>query len=252
MIDTKLILIEGIPGAGKSTLQEYLDQQIKLHSIPSQIFTEEAKDHPIRFSFIYTSDNFRQKYPIEWEKFIKENPDHKTNLLLYRYWQDIAINQMLLDWEDFIKNSINDQKITIMDSRFWNAISLPMLYAEHSIDEIIDINKRISEIIKPINPVLFNLHYTDVKGSVGRLPEIRGKEFANFIVKRDMGCSWFTSRGYDNWDGIVEFWDEYINLTEKMYDYVDFHKLKLVNPHNDWNTSYKKIHQFLSLECISV
>ena len=250
MINTKLILIEGIPGAGKSTLQKYLDQQIKLQKIPSQIFTEEAKDHPIRFSFTYTSDDFRHNYPTEWEYFNKKNPDHHNFFLLNRYWQDIAINQMLQDWESFVKNSNNDRTVTLMDSRFWNAISLPMVYAEYSVGEVIEINKRIASIIKPIKPVLINLYTTDVRGAMGRLPEIRGEDWADFLIKRDRECSWFVSRGYRNWEGMITFWDEFINLTEKMHAYIDFQKLKIVNSHEDWDASYNEIHQFLDLECI--
>ncbi len=251
MVETKLILIEGIPGAGKSTLQDYLYQQYKLHGIPSQIFTEEARDHPIRFSFTYTSDDFRQKYPAEWEIFYKKNPGYNKNGFLNRYWQDIAINQMLHDWESFVKNSINDQTVTIMDSRFWNAISLPMVYSEFSVEEVIDVNKRIASIINPIQPVLINLYTTDVKGDISRLPEIRGEKWADFLVKRDRDCSWFVSRGYRDWEGMIIFWDEFIKLTEMMHAYLEFPKLKLVNPHEDWDASYNKIHEFLNLKCIT-
>ena len=235
---------------GKSTLQKYLDQQIKLHGIPSQIFTEEAKDHPIRFSFTYTSDDFRQIYPLEWENFNKEYPGYNKNLLLNRYWQKVAIDQMLQDWESFVKNSRNDHTITIMDSRFWNAISLPMVYLEYSVREVIEVNKRIVSIIKPIQPVLINLYTTDVKGAMRRLPEIRGEDWADFLIKRDRVWPWFVSRGYRNWEGMITFWYEFINLTEEMHAYIDFQKHKIVNSHGDWDASYNRIHQFLDLECI--
>jgi len=47
MLNTKLILIEGLPGAGKSTTTEHLGTFLQQHDIACCWYLEEDDPHPI-------------------------------------------------------------------------------------------------------------------------------------------------------------------------------------------------------------
>ncbi|QSO55077.1 hypothetical protein JZ785_11360 [Alicyclobacillus curvatus] len=47
MSNFKLILVEGIPGSGKSTTAQYISRCLEQNGIPSEWFYEENSNHPV-------------------------------------------------------------------------------------------------------------------------------------------------------------------------------------------------------------
>ena len=81
MIDTQLILIEGLPGSGKSTTAENLASEIKNHGKRCHCFLEWAENHPIFIGYhedmaeIISSSPLREPALVEkWEAFSKGVP----------------------------------------------------------------------------------------------------------------------------------------------------------------------------------
>jgi thymidylate kinase len=53
MIDTKLILVDGIPGAGKSTTAQFIARQLEKNGIKTKIYNETDNNHPLGRFDIY-------------------------------------------------------------------------------------------------------------------------------------------------------------------------------------------------------
>jgi thymidylate kinase len=47
LIETKLILFEGVPGSGKSTLAQTILRRLEHHGIPARWWYEEDANHPV-------------------------------------------------------------------------------------------------------------------------------------------------------------------------------------------------------------
>ena len=79
-----LILIEGLPGSGKSTMAELLCESALRHGIRSSWHLEQAKDHPIRPPCI-KSEKHEEVYPKlclnQWRKFVSENEDNNQTFI---------------------------------------------------------------------------------------------------------------------------------------------------------------------------
>ena len=51
MIKTKLILVDGIPGSGKSTLSQFISKQIERNKIKVKWYFEHDMFHPITIDY---------------------------------------------------------------------------------------------------------------------------------------------------------------------------------------------------------
>lgn len=63
MLDTKLVLFEGIPGAGKSTTSRYMSLLLNRHGIKNTLIHELSSDHPINlFNHILLHEFLKSRY----------------------------------------------------------------------------------------------------------------------------------------------------------------------------------------------
>jgi thymidylate kinase len=77
MINTKLILVDGLPGSGKSTIAHFLARQMELNDIKVKWIYETIDDHPLEyhvkeFKLETFLDEFESAYPDHLQKFIDQ------------------------------------------------------------------------------------------------------------------------------------------------------------------------------------
>ena len=46
MLGTRIVFVDGLPGAGKSTTAEYVAGELEQRGIPCRLFPERETDHP--------------------------------------------------------------------------------------------------------------------------------------------------------------------------------------------------------------
>ncbi len=109
MLDTKLVFVEGLPGAGKSTTAEYLAMYLQQHGIPCRWFHELDETNPI--------------------------PD-----------LDVGIDQypqkMVAAWRNFAKQAVDDGAVTIIESRLWQNSAMFMYMSTFSEQDVHQFNQQ--------------------------------------------------------------------------------------------------------------
>jgi hypothetical protein len=211
-MSSKLILIEGLPGAGKTRTAMHLGEALRQEGIFCEWFLEEDEDHPIDCSGLALNDLSEKLIPL---------------------------------WKSFLQDAVNDQTVTIMESRLWQNTSLFMYMAEHPIEEIIELQDRVNQALSPLSPILIYLFQPDVKVALGRLYELRDESWINWALKMTSEYSWFQSRGKDDFSGWVEFFDEWLEVAETLYNRWPHNELRVENPHDNWELAYSKINEYL-------
>src|ERR1051325_8136278 len=95
MIETKLILIEGLPGSGKSTTAQKLANVISNSEIACQCFLEWSTNHPIQIGddsqlgeIIATSINRESELFQKWQNFVQvQQTQELVTIMESRFWQ---------------------------------------------------------------------------------------------------------------------------------------------------------------------
>jgi len=219
MLNTRLILIEGLPGAGKTTTTGYLWSALQLAGTACRQYLEEDRPHPIDVTDFETKGLADKVVPI---------------------------------WQSFVEGALHEPTITIIDCRLWQNTALFMYMFERILDEIIEFNRRVSQAIRPLSPVLVYLDQEDTEYALRRLSIQRGIEWVDKAMSWTTQYPWFRSRGLNDFVGWVQFFEEWRQVAQRLYADWPGQKLKILNPHADWDYSYQTLKVFLQLEDASL
>jgi hypothetical protein len=207
-----LILIEGLPGSGKSSTTTHLGESLSRTGISCRWFLEEGENHPIDLLDFPLKDLSSKLVPL---------------------------------WESFVRDVQLDQSLIIMESRLWQNTSLFMYMAAYPVEEIVELQDRVSEVLAPLSPILIYLYQPDVAVGLKHLKELRDEASLKLDLEKTSRYPWFRSRGKTDFTGWVEFFHEWFEVAELLYSRWPHAKCKIENPHDNWRLAYSSINEFL-------
>ncbi len=215
MPDTKLILIEGLPGAGKSSTTRFLQDELRQRGFACRGYLEEDKPHPIDC--------------LDFE--IMGLPEKVIPL-----------------WEKFAQEAQSEATITILESRLWQSTCLYMYMSNVDEEGITHFSHRVYELLRPLAPVLIHLDHQDTEAALRRLYTLRGKGWVDATLEETLPYAWFQSRGYNDFAGWVRFFEAWGRVAERLYNDWQYRKINVMNPHDDWAQAYRRINSFLRFD----
>jgi deoxyadenosine/deoxycytidine kinase len=215
MLNTKLVLIEGLPGAGKSTTTQRIGKTLEAAEFACHWFREEDEPHPIPCL------DFAIK--------------------------DLQQNMMPL-WTDFVDRAIQAPTVTILDSRLWQNTALYMYMSEISVEEIAQYHGEVCNVLTPLSPALIYLDQDDAEAALRRLYTIRGEEWMEETLEETTQYAWFRSRNINDFSGWVKFFEEWTEVAHGLYNDWPHTKIRILNSHENWSKAYARMDQFLGLD----
>ena len=215
MLDTKLILIEGLPGAGKTSTTTYLGKLLSDRGQACCWYLEEDKHNPIACLDFELKD-LCQKMPPLWQ----------------------ALTDQIL----------RDPAITLLESRLWQNTALFMWMSEYSTVDILHYHRLVWQVLSPLSPCLLLLDEENVAEAIRRICAVRGAEWTNQVIHMTSTYPWFQSRGLHDIEGWIWFFEEWQAVAGLLFQDWPFHKIRIANPHENWNRAYQQIHEFLQVE----
>ncbi|MED5016756.1 hypothetical protein P9847_05490 [Paenibacillus chibensis] len=209
MKNTKLIMLEGIPGSGKTTTSQILYQYLIEAGINTKAYVE-GSEHPIDLPFYayLTKNEYNDvltKFPqqeewIQSKSIIEEDyvltpykiPEPKPwseELKTYLSAKEICYSNKVIvpfhtykevfytRFERYVARMSNSDTVTIFESvLFQHQIhDIHRLYPEVTEEEIIEYIRELANIICPLNPVLFYISQNSVEASLQHTAIIRSK-----------------------------------------------------------------------------
>jgi hypothetical protein len=215
MRNTKLILIEGFPGAGKTTTTLHIGNVLQQQGIPCRWYLEEDDPHPIAC--------------LDYE--IKGLPQKMGPL-----------------WLSFVDRALQEPYVTLMESRLWQNTALFMYMSEWDAEDILLFGQQLWQVLTPLSPTLIYLDQDDTETALRRLYTIRGEKWVQSALEKTTSYPWFQSRGLIDFTGWVQFFKEWQQVVEQLYNDWPYCKIKVLNPHQDWDKAYQQMVAFLQIE----
>ncbi len=232
MVKPKLILIEGLPGAGKTTTAQIVDEILRESEMKTQLFLEGNVDHPADFEGVayFTTEefgkllsrheeeqDFLKEYAVgEGEGFfypyqkIKRNLQTKSvekeKLLneisrndLYELPFDHHVKHVLKRWKEFVERAREEDHTYIFESCFLqNPLTIGMIKYDEDKEKIENYVLELTNTIKELDPILLYIEQDDLSFSFKKAIHERPREWSEGFIQ------YYTTQGYGLKNNLVE------------------------------------------------
>ncbi len=264
-MSTKLILVEGLPGSGKTTLAKEINQHLLKAGVPSTVHLEGELSHPVDYDGVayFTLGRFKElmsnhlnnqavlekitiplkdAYMIPYKKILHEGIIHFPEELLpdvvkndvYELPLGRHMDLIQKKWEEFVKIQQNKDCVVILECVFiQNPVTVTLVRdnAPHSLTK--SYVQQLAEIIRPLEPLLIYLQAPDLKASFERIVQERPKNwyegFEDYYTNRGFGLY----KGLRGIDGVLEVLNERQKLELEIVDSLEMEKHLIENSYDD-------------------
>ncbi|MBO4637348.1 MAG: hypothetical protein J5685_09410 [Clostridiales bacterium] len=276
-MEHRLIILEGLPGTGKSTDSHLLYRQLIrsgkkvrwIHEVsqphPAVFFTESCfskdeyrcfvKEHPDVADILETAAEVRRTtVGIDQETVLRkcrergdEDPEGSEwyrELLKYDAFPsslDRYEAQALEKWDAFAKIAAQDEDtVFILDSSIFQYQIFTYLLKAEPYERVCALVKKVMECLKPLDPFLIYLYRKDTDDSIAFLKNQRGIGDLEHMWERDKNEPYYCSKQND----VTAFFDfliDYADYASRLFDELDCGKIKIDISGNDWRSYEDRI-----------
>lgn len=260
-MNTKLIIVEGLPGFGKSTTAQLISDILSQNKIEVELFLEGNLNHPAdydgvscfnKFEFdrlVSNSGDFKEvllkrvlkkgsNYLLPYRKikneFGDQFPDELCNDIsrndIYELPFDKNVELITDKWQDFAEIALEDDKVYIFECCFiQNPLTIGMIKYGEQKEKIINYVMKVAKIIENLNPMLFYVEQDNLEFSFRKALKERNPEWATGIV------DYYTNQGYgkehnhSGVEGAIKVLEARRNLELEIFDMLKMKKEKINN-----------------------
>lgn len=277
-MQSKLILLEGIPGSGKSTAAINLQSFLESNGIPSRFWREGDFDHPADFEGIARLSKASYQELISFHPELSELFEKYTSirgddyLLKYRKLQSLhpqQIDQSLMDelsrldvydglpmeeycrlaldrWQDFCKAAKDSDEVTMLECVYLQN-PLTVMLARHDADPQIVRQQieRITDVVRDLNPLVIYLHPQNVEEALQHVRAERPKDWADFVIWYLTGQDYGKAHNLSGYEGVIQFYAMRQKLEVELLQSLPIHQTVIEHSGSEWERCNAEIVNFI-------
>jgi thymidylate kinase len=197
MLETQLILFEGLPGSGKSTQAQWLEVQLKHRGIPAHWHWEGDVNHPLNW------------FLGEWWL-----PDFD----MMHSFADLpaTIQRCLANWERFVQAARESETLAILENwPFLNSVFM-FIQGGADMDSLRAFARDMQQIIAPLNPALIYFHQSETRQALQRILEIRGPNFERELFHNMSRFPFCSQRDLADFECVAALWEAHQALMAEL------------------------------------
>ena len=199
----KLVLVEGLPGSGKSTTSHLLCLHCERHGRPARWYYEHETPHPI-FEYAEIQDVLDQGC-----------------------LRDGLFDTALASWRRLAVDLARGDCSLILESSFFQTAIHAMLLLNWDEARITSYVLEVERAIAPLSPWLIVLRQDDVAAALRETTARRGAWFLEFIEGRIRRSRYGRAWGLGHEEGVVRYLETYRDLTDRLVRVLGVPKLVL-------------------------
>jgi predicted ATPase len=213
MINTNLILLEGLPGSGKTTISKKLFDRI--HVKDSRLVQEHTSPHPIAESGSTDIELWQVKTLQNWERLAAEiDAQHRLYVMEFALFQN-TIGELLL------KDCTRQQIVRFCHS--------------------------IANTIRDTAPVLVLYTADDPEAFLRETSVLRDKRWKERISSVIDDTPYGKTRSLTGFGGFVAFFNEYVSIANAIYGELAIDSLTIDVTERDWPKVEALTYDFLQI-----
>jgi hypothetical protein len=273
---THLILVEGIPGSGKTSVAQFVAEWLESHGFKTALYLEGNWEHPADFESVacLDADTYQQikaQFPqqaefldqqvmvlggdyffsyrkIEYEHGDQVLPTLIESLARYEIYElpvDKFQRLLLQRWQAFAERAARGNRIYIFECCFLqNPLTMCLGRNVESIASSQTFILEIAESVKRMSPRLIYLHPGEVETTLRRVAQTRPPEWLDFVIAYHTQQGYGKSQDWQGFDGLVKFYEMRQRVELELLAQLPFTVLSVL--HSDWGQDYARIEKFLA------
>lgn len=279
MKSNRPILLEGLPGTGKSTNSFFLLNQLERAGAKTRWFHEVARPHPVLFfdEAYFTLDQYAallRDHPaaesalqaalqirsnsvgidlleVEWHHLDEIGREAFEALKAHDAWNldlDQYTEAALNKWTWYVHMALKeDAAVHIFDSALFQFQIFTFLLENAPATRIEAFVGQLIDILAPLNPLLIYLYRGDVRKTIDFLVDLRGEDFLERIWTRDQHRAYYSDKPRGA-EGQKRFLLDYAALADRLFDRVSCEKAKVDITGEDWPRIEDRLLNLLGIE----
>jgi hypothetical protein len=276
---TKLILLEGIPGSGKSCAGTHLESLLETSGLPVRFWREGDFDNPADFEGVACLNttqyrNLIVRHPqlvrLLDEQLIVQGDDH---LIKYRKLQGLHPQQIpsklivelsgydvydglpmkdycrlaLRRWQDFQTYAVQSNEINILECCFLQNPLTVMLARHNAAPQLArEQVERIACLIEPLTPLVIYLKPHNIRTALLHLREQRPREWTDFVTWYITGQAYGKAHSLQGYEGIIRFYEMRQSLEVDLLNGMSIRSRLIEHTDTEWEYCYRQIMAFVS------
>ncbi|CAN7763667.1 hypothetical protein LJR153_007166 [Paenibacillus sp. LjRoot153] len=268
-MDSKLIIVEGLPGFGKSTTAQLISDILKEMKFEAALFMEGDLEHPADYEGVacFTKNEFRKFLSSCNEEFRdlfnKRVFEHDNNYFLLPYRKienelglklpdeisttvienDIYelplhqnINLITDKWSQFTGSALNSGKVYVFECCFiQNPVTVGMIKYGFMKEEVINHVTNLATIIESLNPLLIYIEQTNIEFSFNKAVKERPIEWSIGFINYYTNQGYGKERGYTGLAGTIQVLKARADLENEILDKLNIKMVRINNSTYDIN-----------------
>ena len=186
-----VLLVEGLPGSGKSTTAHLMARHLDQSGISTRWIYEHETPHPIlQYADVVTT-------------------------LEQGSLREGMFDEGLEQWRNLL-NRLGPDETIVLESAFFQIPVHPMLLMDWRPNQIEAYVASVDTMLSNHAPLLVFLRHDDVKTALTEAARLRGAWFAGFLADRIAKVPFGIARGLEGFDGLVTYFTAYRNLLDQL------------------------------------
>jgi len=216
---TKLILVDGIAGSGKSVTGQRLYRAFHLNGYRAEFYHEFHRPHPVLDSPTESVSHWIDQSTTKWRRFVAQMCERDSVILM-----DGVIFQCGVG--DLLERGANDQAI-------------------------LDYACIVEDIVRPLKPILIHLYQTDIETSLQWVRDQRPETWSKRVVTHFSDTVYGRNSLLSGFDLYLQFNRSLRRVSDSLFDRFETTKLAIDNSDRQWNVHHGRMCRFIGLQQVT-
>jgi hypothetical protein len=277
---TKLVIVEGVPGSGKTTTAQFIYEWARHHGAAPLLYQEGNLDHPADFESCscLNEDEYTQlvgRYAscgdmlaqnlivkpsghfLNYRKLKREYGDGMPDELFNELAQYDVYNlppQKYLSlaterWQEFLAQAVGGENTYIFECCFLQNPLTILLGRHNSAVEVAQTHiMKIAESLKVLQPGLVYLCSSNLRQTLEHAAQTRPQEWVDFVIHYLTQQGYGQARGYQGYDGVIKFYEMRQELELELLPRLGWRQLVIDTRAGEWKDYHRQIEGFMGAD----
>lgn len=227
---SRLLIFEGIMGAGKSTATRAFAERIGAAGLEVAKYTEAADPHPVR-----ASDDLHD---------------------FFQPWLELTPRELALraraKWRRYVERRLDDGIFTVMDGQLFHGDLTHLFMMEMSAADLGEHVSALMSVLEPLNPVVIHFRSNDLQRAIRAVFTARGTAWESYQLDWKLRSPYARNRKLEGLDGLAAMYEKYRALTDSLFASLGCRKLAMDTDAGQWPAYYMKIARVLAAAHVRV